>query len=224
MLDGCVSGPFCVTILASLEWLKKQTFIISHYLWTRNWPWFTWRTLPVSPWGLGVWTHWVRSQEFLCHGLNAKSQMPLHMATYNIQACSLEWGTRKREGQRERKLQYKWRSGNYTLNFWGLSNGTAATAAKSHQSCLTLCDPIDGSPPGSSVPGNLQARTLGWVAISFSNAWKWKVKVKSLSPVWLSAIPWTAAYQAPPSMGFSRKEYWSGSPVPSLSNGYNHCI
>ena len=83
------------------------------------------------------------------------------------------------------------------------------------KSCPTLCDPIDGSPPGSSVPGILQARTLEWVAISFSNAWKWKVKVKSLSRVQLFAIPWTAAYQAPPSMGFSRQEYWSGLPLPS---------
>ena len=79
----------------------------------------------------------------------------------------------------------------------------AAAAAKSLQSCPTLCDPMDGSPPGSPVPGILQARTLEWVAISFSNAWKWKVKVKSLSQVWLLATPWTAAYQALPSMGFS---------------------
>jgi len=93
---------------------------------------------------------------------------------------------------------------------------TAATAtAKSLQSCLTLCDPIDGSPPGSPVPGILQARTLEWVAISFSNAWKWKVKVKSLSCVPLLVTPWTAAYQAPPPMGFSRQEYWSGVPLPS---------
>ena len=93
----------------------------------------------------------------------------------------------------------------------------AVAAAKSLQSCLTLCDPIDGSPPGSPVPGILQARTLEWVAISFSNAWKWKVKVKSLSCVWLFTIPWTAAYQAPLSMGFSRQEYWSGLPLPSPS-------
>ena len=72
------------------------------------------------------------------------------------------------------------------------------TAAKSLQSCPTLCDPIDGSPPGSPVPGILQARTLEWVAISFSNAWKWKVKGKLLSSVRPSATPWTAAYQAPP--------------------------
>ena len=91
----------------------------------------------------------------------------------------------------------------------------AAAAAKSLQSCPTLCDPIDGSPPGSSVPGILQARTLEWVAISFSNAWKGKVKVKSLSCVQLFATPWSAAYQAPPSMGFSRWEYWSGLPLPS---------
>ena len=87
-------------------------------------------------------------------------------------------------------------------------------AAKSLQSCPTLCNPIDGSPPGSPVPGILQARTLEWVAISLSNAGKWKVKVKSLSRVRLLATPWTAAYQAPPSMGFSRQEYWSGVPLP----------
>ena len=88
----------------------------------------------------------------------------------------------------------------------------AATAAKSLQSCLTLCDPIDSSPPGPTIPGILQARTLEWVPISSSNAWKWKVKVKSLSCVRLLATPWTAAYQAPLSMGFSRQEYWSGVP------------
>ena len=101
------------------------------------------------------------------------------------------------------------------LNAYLLFSSTAA-AAKSHQSCLTLCNPIDGSPPGSHVPGILQARTLKWVAISFSNAWKWKVKVKSLSHVRLFATPWTAAHQAPPSMEFSRQEHWSGLPLPSL--------
>ena len=93
--------------------------------------------------------------------------------------------------------------------------GNSAAAAKSLQSCLTLCDPIDSSPPGFLFPGILQARTLEWVAIAFSNAWKWKMKVKSLSRVQLLATPWTAAYQAPPSMGFSRQEYWSGVPLPS---------
>ena len=86
--------------------------------------------------------------------------------------------------------------------------------AKSLQSCPTLCDPTDGSPPGSPVPGILQARTLEWVAIYFSNACKWKVKVKSLSRVRLFTTPWTTAYQAPPSMGVSRQEYWSGVPLP----------
>ena len=70
----------------------------------------------------------------------------------------------------------------------------AAAAAKLIQSCLTLCNPTDSSPPGSPVPGILQSRTLEWVAISFSNAWEWKVKGKSLSHVWLFATPWTAAY------------------------------
>ena len=91
-----------------------------------------------------------------------------------------------------------------------------AAAAKLLQLCPTLCDPIDSSPPGSPVPGILQSRTLEWVTISFSSAWKWKVKVKSLSHVRLFATLWTAAYQAPPSMGFSRQEYWSGLPLPSL--------
>ena len=91
-----------------------------------------------------------------------------------------------------------------------------SATAKSLQSCPTLCDPKDSLLPGSSVPGILRARTLGWVAISFSNSWKWKVKVKSLSCVRLLATSWTAAYRAPPSIGFSRQEYWSGVPLPSL--------
>ena len=98
----------------------------------------------------------------------------------------------------------------------GVDDATAAAAAKSLQSCPTLCDPIDGSPWGSPVPGILQARTLEWGAISFSNAWKWKVKGKSLSRVRLLATPWTAAHQALPSVGFSRQEWWSRVPLPSL--------
>ena len=93
---------------------------------------------------------------------------------------------------------------------WNLFNALltkAAAAAKLLQSCLILCNPTDGSPPGSPVPAILQARTPEWVAISFSKAWKWKVKVKSLSRVWLLATPWTAAYQASPFMGFARQEY-----------------
>ena len=102
----------------------------------------------------------------------------------------------------------------YTYSFLGL-----VLLLLSHFSRVRLCDPIDGSPPGSPIPGILQARTLEWVAISFSNAWKWKVKVKSLSCVQLSATPWTSAYQAPLSMGFSRQEYWSGVSLPySRSN------
>ena len=106
-------------------------------------------------------------------------------------------------------------------------HAAAAAAAKSLQSCLTLCDPIDGSPPDSPVPGILQARTLEWVAISFSKAWKWKVKGKSLSRMRLLATPWTAACQAPPSMGFSRQEYWSGVPLPSpltLTDFIQRCL
>ena len=88
---------------------------------------------------------------------------------------------------------------------------------------VRLCDPIDGSPPGSSR-WIFQARTLEWAAISFSNAWKWKVKVKSLSCIRLLATPWTAAYQAPPPMGFSRQEYWSGVPLPSLIRTFTRML
>ena len=102
--------------------------------------------------------------------------------------------------------------------FWAAL--VAAAAAKLFQCCPTLCDPIDGSPLDSFVPGILQARTLEWVAISFSNAWKWKVKVKSLSHARLLATPWTAAYQAPPPTGFSRQEYWSGVPLPSSTENW----
>ena len=107
----------------------------------------------------------------------------------------------------------------YSARFILRVSAAAAAAAKSLQLCPTLCDPIDSSPPGSLIPGSLQARALEWVAISFSNAWKWKVKVKSLSRVQIFETPWTAAYQAPPSMEFSRQEYWSGVPLPSPTKG-----
>ena len=111
--------------------------------------------------------------------------------------------------------QHSWAEGTEISHVSPALTQAAAAAAKLLQSCPTLCDPRDSSPPGSPIPGILQARTLEWVAISFSNAWRWKVKVKSLSNVQLLVTPWTAAYQAPPSMGFSRQEYWSGVPLPS---------
>ena len=127
--------------------------------------------------------------------------------------------SKQKATHRLRKWTYSYQGGRVRwrvrLGAWGWHVHTAlfkinhqqrpAAAAKLLQSCPTLCDPTDGSPPGSPVPGILQARTLEWVAISFSNAWKWKVQVKSLSHVWLLATPWTAAYQAPPSMDFSGK-------------------
>ena len=93
-------------------------------------------------------------------------------------------------------------------------------AAKSLQSCPTLCDLIDGSPPGSPVPGILKARTMEWVAISFSNVWKWKVKVKSFSHIWLITTRWTAVHQASPSVGFSRQEHCSGVALPSPRSNF----
>ena len=104
----------------------------------------------------------------------------------------------------------------FSYPFFFSPSSSSAAAAKSLQLCPTLCDPIDGSQPGSPIPGIFQAKVLEWVAISFSNAWKWKVRVKSLSCVRLLASPWTAAYQAPLPMGFSRQEYSSGVPLPSL--------
>ena len=111
------------------------------------------------------------------------------------------------------ELIHIWSLVSITINI--IWHYAAAATAKSLQSCPTLCDPITGSPPGSSILGILQAKTLEWGAISFSNAWKWKVKVKSLSRVRLFVTPRTAAHQAPPSMGFSRQEFWSGVPSPS---------
>ena len=100
----------------------------------------------------------------------------------------------------------------------------AAAAAKSLQSCLTLWDPTDGSPPGSPIPGILQASTLEWVAIFFSNGWKWKLKVKSLSHVQLFTTPWTTAYQAPLPMEYSRQEYWSGAELPEAKQVLHLCM
>ena len=134
-----------------------------------------------------------------------KTGKPAVLQSVGSQRVGHDWVTEK---------QYSWR----VLFVLAIP---AAAAAKSLQSCPALCDPIDGSPPGSPVPGILQARTLEWVAISFSNAWKWKMKVKSLSCFWLLATPWTAAYQGSPSMGFSRQEYWSGVPLPSPT-GYSY--
>ena len=135
-----------------------------------------------------------------------------------VQGGDQEWNTVLWENCHNRSLDSYFQETILWAQFLHLVVSAAAAAAKSLQSYPTLCDPTDSSPPGSTIPGILQARTLEWVAISFCNAWKWKVKVKSLSHVRLLATPWTAAYQAPPSMGFSRQEYWSGLPLPSPHN------
>ena len=114
-------------------------------------------------------------------------------------------------------LSGSWRSFLYSSSVYSCHRFliSSASVAESLQLCPTLCNLIDRSPQGSPVPGILQARTLEWVALPFSNAWKWKVKVKLLSRIRLLATLWIAAYQAPPPMGFSRQEYWSGVPLPS---------
>ena len=130
--------------------------------------------------------------------------------------CDCSWLSESQVAQTIKNLPIMWETWVQSLSWEDLLENemaAAAAAAKSLQSCPTLCNPRDSSPPGSPVPGILQARTLEWVAISFSNAWKWKLKVKSFSRVRLLATPWTAAHQAPPSMGFSRQECWSGVPL-----------
>ena len=138
------------------------------------------------------------------------------------------WGSSQPRDRTRASCLLHWQVGSLPLASPRKPQGCPAAAAKSLQSCPTLCNPIDGSSPGFPVPGILQARTLEWVAMSFSNAWKWKVKVKSLSRVRLLATPWTTSYQAPPSMRFSRQEYWSGVPLPSPQGCPNpaliHCL
>ena len=131
------------------------------------------------------------------------TEEPGRLQSMGSQRVRHDWMTKQHH-----QLESNIRRNNYMLT---------AAAAKLLQSCPTLGNPIDSSPPGSAVPGILQAKTLEWAAISFSSAWKWNVKVKSLSHVRLFATPWTAANQAPPSMGFSRQEYWSGVPLPFLN-------
>ena len=159
---------------------------------------------------------WLRLS-FYCVALDdiffSKNYLLLHLLGTKIRSLlfNLDLSWFKAEFHRLWRLV----SYDFLINNPALQKRAAAAAAKSLQSCPTLCDPIDGSPPGSPDPQILQARTLEWVAISFSNAWKWKVKMKSLSHVRHSVTPWTAAHQAPPSMGFSRQEYWNGLPLPS---------
>ena len=140
----------------------------------------------------------------------ARSKVNLNFNRWNIKNKIIKtWLDKKNT---EIKIQNRRWKCNRTFKTYAAAS---AAAAKSLQLCLTLCDPIDGSPPRCPIRGILQARTLEWVAISFSNAWKWKMKVKSLSRVRLLETPWAAAYQAPPSMGFSMQDYWSGLPLPS---------
>ena len=180
------------------------------------------KSLGLSSINVGYFLCWATfSAETTSLSVNSHSRCQVHTTAPTVQMQSLRlWGIKWLAGVCSAS---QWADGSplkavIPLNSSMIQNGpSAAAAAKSLQSCLTLCDPIDSSPPSSPIPGVLQARTLKWVAISFSNAWKWKVKVKSLSRVRLLATPWTAAYQAPPSMGFSRQEYCSGVPLPSLN-------
>ena len=165
---------------------------------------YTWNINPLSD----VWTtYWFKI------GKGVHQGSILSPCLCNLYAEYIMWHARLDETKPETKIARR------NINNLRCADVAAAAAARSLQSCPTLCDPRDSSPPGSPVPGILQARTLEWVAISFSNAGKWKVKGKLLSRVRLFRTPWTAAYQAPPPMGFSRQEYWSGVPLSPP-----HCI
>ena len=169
-----------------------------------------WPSRLLSPWdspGKNPWVgcHFLLQGSFKTQGLNLYLLHLLHWQEDSLSLCHL--GNPLKCVWNQKSTNHKNNPEKEEQSWW--------LAAKSLQSCPTLCDLIDGSPPGSAVPGILQARTPEWVAISFSNAWKWKVKVNLLSRVQLLATPWTAAYQAPPSMGFSKQEYWSGVPWPS---------
>ena len=135
----------------------------------------------------------------------------------SLSSFQLHNGTLSAKAQVHFEIPRVWQSllSVFTCQSLSRTHISHAAAVRSLQSCLTLCNPIDGSPPGSAVPGILQARTLEWVAISFSKVWKWKVKL--LSRVRLFATPWTATYQALLPMGFSKKEDWSGLPLPSTT-------
>ena len=142
---------------------------------------------------------------------------PCVLQSMGLQRAGRDWATELSRCVAANGLWYVYLMPHHKLE----TAAAAAAAAASLQSCPTLCGPRDRSPPGTPVPGTLQARTLERVAISFSNAWKWKEKEKSLSRVRLLATPWSTAYQAPPSMGFSRQKYWSGVSLVKLDNCYN---
>ena len=147
----------------------------------------------------GRWEEFWERQQIILIFIHSLTNIYWVITLCHVLFCALEYGREKNK------------------YFCSCSAYSLLLTAKSLQSCPTLCDPMDGSPLGSPVPGILKARGLEWVAISFSSAWKWEVKVKSLSRVRLLVTPWTAAHQAPPSMGFSRQEYWSGVPLHSLA-------
>ena len=185
------------------QYLKKQTTLSKRGK-------GAWRDISPKKTYRWLTSTWKDSQH---HSLLEKCKSKLQWDTTSHQS---EWPSSKslqtiNFGEGVEKREHSCIAGRYWYSHYGRCY--AAAAAKSLQSCPTLCDPIDVSPPVSPIPGILQARTLEWVAISFPNAWKWKVK--SFSRVRLLATPWIVAHQAPLSMGFSRQEYWSGVPLPS---------
>ena len=181
-------------------------------IWGWKWKWLSHVWLFATPWTVACqvplsvdfsrpeyWNEWPFPSPGDLPNTGIEPRSPASLADFlPVEPSENSWTVFPREGRQAKWLKI-----------------TMLCYAKSLPSCPTLCDPIDGSLPGFPVPGILQAKTLEWVASSFSNAWNWKEKVKSLSRVRLLATPRTAAYQAPPSMGFSRQEYWSGVPLPS---------
>ena len=206
---------FVYSLLQSLSFSIQTNFYLNIFKVIEDRAKWTCRCMPLTLNGLRKWKlKLLVAQSYLTLCSAVSCSLPGSSVRGISQARILEWiavsFSRGSSWPRDR-TQVSCTAGRF-FTIWA-----TAASAKSRQSCPTLCDPMNVSPPGSPVPGILQARTLEWVAISFSNAWKWKVKGKSLSRVRLLATPWTAAHQAPPSMGFSRQEDWGGVPLPSPS-------
>ena len=198
---------FCIYVRCSLTYCDNYFMMCviqccdPLFLW-RDW----WPSIFQTQW-LSDGKFWSPQNLFGGHFLTAQRMKCSHRLTEAFCGC-LKRSIEKKKEHSRRQPAFTW--SRLCAQYF------AAAAAKLLQSCPTLCDPMDGSPPGSPIPWILQARTLEWVAISFSNAWKWKVKGKLPSRIRLFTTPWTAAHQAPLSMGFSRQGYWSGVPLPSL--------
>ena len=201
--QSCLGSPFALFL-----WIEDKCIGLPWWLRGKE------STCHCSRHGFDPWVRkicwrrkWQPIPAFLPRDFHGQRSLADYSPWSHRESDTTEWPTTNASPLLDLEMETKTIFINLYISLLPSQHFASYAAAKSHQSCPTLCDPRDGSPPGSLIPGILQARTLEWVAISFSSAGKWKVKVKSLSRVQLLVTPWTAAHQAPPSMGFSRQEY-----------------